>query len=253
MTVSASAVFSKQISKSSQPTHEAVIERIFAHNKDTRSLFLRLPVGQALAFTPGQFLSFLLPIAGQMLTRPYSIASDPEEGNLLEICFNLVPNGPGSHYLFERQTGETVRFTGPWGTFVFAQPLQRECIFIADGVGIAPIRPMIKRALSLDAREPVRLLYGARKKEDFLYYAELQTLAQHHGQFSFEPLLLEPPSQWSGLTGALLETVERQYVHADNDRERHFYICGVGKQVTAIRDLLRQAGYLRRAVQYEKW
>jgi ferredoxin-NADP reductase len=253
LTASPSASFSKNIGKSSQPACEAVIERILEHNKDTRSLFLRLPAGQSLVFTPGQFLSFLLPISGQTLTRAYSIASDPENGNLLEICFNLVPGGPGSQYLFERKTGEVVRFTGPWGTFVFGQPPQAECVFIADGVGIAPIRPMVKRALSLETGRPVRLLYSAGKKEAFLYYSELQTLERRYTQFSFEPLLFEPPAQWCGLAGALLETVERQYVRADNERSRHFYICGVGSQVTAIRDLLRQAGYLRRAVQYEKW
>ena len=39
----------------------------------------------------------------------------------------------------------------------------------------------------------------------------------------------------------------------DADRGRHFYICGVGMPVTQLRDLLRGAGYQRRAVQYEKW
>jgi ferredoxin-NADP reductase len=112
---------------------------------------------------------------------------------------------------------------------------------------------MVKRALSLETGKPVRLLYSARKKEAFLYYSELQTLERRYRQFSFEPLLLEPPAQWRGLAGALSETVEGQYVRADNERNRHFYICGVGSQVTAIRDLLRQAGYLHRAVQYEKW
>jgi ferredoxin-NADP reductase len=253
LTTSLSASPSKGGDKSSQTAYEAVVERILEHNKDTRSLFLRLPAGQSLVFTPGQFLSFLLPISEQILTRAYSIASDPEDGNLLEICFNLVPGGPGSQYLFERKTGEVVRFTGPWGTFVFGQPPQAECVFIADGVGIAPIRPMVKRALSPEIERPVRLLYSARKKENFLYYSELRALERHYPQFSFEPLLLEPPAQWRGFAGALPETVERQYIRADNERTRHFYICGVGSQVTAIRDLLRQAGYLRRAVQYEKW
>lgn len=253
MAVSSSVSVSKNISKSSQPAYEAVVERILEHNKDTRSLFLRLPAGQSLIFTPGQFLSFLLPISEQILTRAYSIASDPEEGNILEICFNLVPGGPGSQYLFERQTGEVLRFTGPWGTFVLDQPPQAECVFIADGVGIAPIRPMVKRALSRETARPVRLLYGARRREDFLYYSEILDLARRYSQFSFAPLLLEPSVQWDGFTGVLSKAVEKQYVYADNERNRHFYVCGVGSQVTNIRDLLRQAGYPRRAVQYEKW
>ena len=37
---------------------------------------------------------------------------------MLEICLNLVPDGPGSQYLFGLGVGALVRFTGPWGTFV---------------------------------------------------------------------------------------------------------------------------------------
>ena len=253
MTTASTTSLVKDASKSSHIVHEAVIERIFEHKADTRSLFLRLPVEQTVKFRPGQFLSFLLPIAGQTVTRAYSITSDPENGNLLEICFNLVHDGIGSHYLFERQVGNILRFTGPWGTFVLEHPPQTECVFIADGVGIAPMRPMIKRALALNIGRSVRLLYSALNEECLLYCSELQLLEQRYAQFSFTPLLSIPSGQWDGLAGASLETVEQQYVRADGNRDRHFYICGVGNQVTALRDLLRQSGYQRRAVQYEKW
>ena len=42
-------------------------------------------------------------------------------------------------------------------------------------------------------------------------------------------------------------------IEGDTDRSRQFYICGVGPGVLEIRDLLRSAGYERRAVHYEKW
>jgi len=234
-------------------TYEATIERIFQHNVDTRSFFLRLRSDQHLTWKAGQFLSLLLPIAGGTLIRPYSIASSPEEGNLLEICLNLVPDGPGSQYLFARTVGETLRFTGPWGTFVFDQPPQAECVFIADGTGIAPIRPMIRRAAAGESGPPLQLLYSAVQESGLLYRQEWEAYAQVCPWFSFTPLLSSPVSGWSGLQGSLVEYVERRYVSGDGDRSRHFYICGVGQQVTQLRDLLRHAGYQRRAVQYEKW
>jgi ferredoxin-NADP reductase len=249
-----SASIAENASKRTQSVYEAVIERILEHTADTRSLFLRLPAGQRLVFKPGQFLSFFLPVTEQVLTRPYSIASDPENGNLLEICFNLVPGGLGSRYLFERRIGDTLRFTGPWGTFVLDQAPQSECIFIAEGPGIAPIRPMIKRALAAeDGGSVVRLLYKAEEEQEILYHAEWQSWAQSSERFHFVPLLSYPPAGWNGLRGSLLEQVERAYIQADSNRSRCFYICGVGSQVIALRDLLRQAGYQRRAVQYEKW
>jgi len=241
------------VSSSSRVTYEATIERLYPHNVDTRSFFLRLGGDQHLTWKAGQFLSLLLPIAGETLIRPYSIASCPEEGNLLEICLNLVPEGPGSHYLFARTIGETLRFTGPWGTFVFDQPPQAECVFIADGTGIAPIRPMIRQAVACEPGPPLQLLYSAVQESGLLYRQEWEACAQVCPRFGFTPLLSNPTSNQPGFSGSLVEYVERHYVSEDSDRSRHFYICGVGQQVTQLRDLLRHAGYQRRAVQYEKW
>lgn len=237
----------------SRTIYEATIEHILEHTPDTRSFFLRLTDKKRLAFLPGQFLSFSLPVGGETLTRPYSIASSPEDNDLLEICLNVAPNGMGSHYLFSREGGDTLRFTGPWGTFVLDQPPEAECVFIADGPGIAPIRPMLRRALTSAPSLPVRLLYSAPSERDLLYREEWEAWRKNCDRFVFMPLLSQPSAGWLGLHGSLLEYVERRYVFQDDDRSRHFYICGVGQQVTQLRDLLRRAGYQRRAVLYEKW
>jgi len=198
--------------------YEARVARIVEHAPDTRSLFLS---GPRIAFRPGQFISCLLPVGGETLIRPYSLASSPEEDDL-EICLNLVPGGRASPYLLTLPVGAQVRFTGPWGTFVLDRAPEAEAVFIADGTGIAPIRPMLRRALATATRHPLRLLYGAFHNEHV-------------------------PS------ARLRDEVARRWVDGDADRARRFFICGVGAIVPALRDLLRGAGYERRAVQYEKW
>jgi ferredoxin-NADP reductase len=235
-----------------RPSSVAIVERIEHHTADTRSLFLR-PTNGPLAFLPGQFLSLLLPVDGEVLTRPYSIASSPEDNDLLEICFNEVPGGRGSHYLCSLAPGARINFTGPWGTFRIDQPPAAECIFLAEGTGIAPIRPMIRRVLESEHSFSVYLLYSAEDEAHLLYWNELLSWTRRHPQFVFEPILPTPPDGWTGLRGSLMEYVESRYVRGDADRSRHFYICGVGPSVTQLRDLLRGAAYQRRAVQYEKW
>ncbi len=235
-----------------RPSSVALVERIEHHTADTRSLFLR-PTTGPLAFLPGQFLSLLLPVDGAVLTRPYSIASSPEANELLEICLNEVPGGRGSHYLCSLEPGARINFTGPWGTFTLDQPPPAECIFLADGTGIAPIRPMIRRVLESAPSLPVHLVYRAEDEGHLLYRNELVSWTRQHPRFVFEPMLPPSTDGWRGLRGTLLEQVEARYVKGDADRGRHFYICGVGPVVTQLRDLLRGAGYQRRAVQYEKW
>ena len=233
--------------------YEAVIEQIVERAPDTRSLFLRLPADQNLTFTPGQFLSFQLPGEGKTLTRAYTIASNPEDTGPLEICLNLVPDGPGSQYLFTRRVGDSLSFTGPWGAFVLEQPPQAECVFIADGTGIAAIRPMIQRALDCSPQFPLHLLYGTQREEDLLYRKDIEKWGKACPIFTWSYLVSHPAENWPGLQGSLREQVARRYVQQDEDRARHFYICGIGKRVLQLRDLLRKSGYERRAVQYERW
>jgi ferredoxin-NADP reductase len=235
-----------------RPSSVALVERIEHHTADTRSLFLRPPTGP-LAFLPGQFLSLLLPVDDAVLTRPYSIASSPEDNELLEICLNEVPGGRGSHYLCSLEPGAQINFTGPWGTFTLAQPPAAASIFLADGTGIASMRPMIRRVLESGSSFPVHLVYRAEDEGHVLYRNELVSWARQHPRFVFESMLPTSSDGWRGLHGTLLEHVEARYVKGDTDRSRHFYICGVGPVVTQLRDLLRGAGYQRRAVQYEKW
>lgn len=218
----------------------ARLEDVTDHGGDVRSLFVR--PARPFAFAPGQFVSCLLPVGGQRLTRPYSIASHPETPERLELLLNLVPDGPGSHHLFSLRPGAELTLTGPWGTFVVDQPCAAETIFIADGTGIAPIRPMLRRALAT-GRQTTTLLHAADAPQPHVYADEHAALAAADDRLTFDRLA----------SADLLAEVERRYVHADDDRRRHFFVCGVGDVVVRLRQLLRGAGYERRAVRYEKW
>ncbi len=228
----------------SRSTWLSVVDRIVDHNDDTRSIFLQMREGSRFAFVPGQFISILIPLGDEMRRRAYSIAS--MNGSVLEICFNQVAGGLGVRWLFERAPGDAVEFMGPFGNFVLGQPPQVETIFIAEGTAIAPILPMLHRAQS-SSHAPMFLLYAASDRAHILYSAELETLASDDANFHFETLIGD------NVYEHLHDEVSRRWVTADANRARQFYICGVGKGVVKIRDLLRGSGYERRAVHYEQW
>jgi ferredoxin-NADP reductase len=128
-----------------------------------------------------------------------------------------------------------MQFTGPWGTFVLDEAPAAAAVFVAIETGIAPIRPMLHRALAT-ATHPVTLLHAATHP---IYRDELARLA------TLEYVAIDPDD--------VEDTVRRRYLDGDADRSRHFFICGVGPIVPRLRDVLRGGGYARRAVQYEKW
>jgi ferredoxin-NADP reductase len=152
------------------------------------------------------------------------------------------------HWLFERRVGDTIDFSGPFGTFTIDRAPEAELGFIAEGTAIAPIRPMLKRALASSSSK-IHLIHAATDREHILYTAELDEIAKTATNFSYEPVIAPADRIYD----RLLELAETRWVIGDADRTRDLYICGVGKGVIRLRDLLRGAGYERRAVHYEQW
>jgi ferredoxin-NADP reductase len=233
-------------------TYRAELTRVHEHHPGTRSLFLRLPAGERLAFTPGQFISCALPVgADATLVRPYSLASSPEDAEL-EICVDLVAGGLGSTYLFERAPGDGLEFTGPFGSFALADPPAAPLVFIGEGTGIAPLRPMVRRALERGGTQPITVLHGARWDHELVYRDDFETWAERHPRLQWEPVLLATEAEL-GPIDALEGLALERFVRDDDDRSRRFWICGVGPMVGRLRDALRVAGYERRAVRAEQW
>ncbi|MBF6568162.1 MAG: FAD-dependent oxidoreductase [Candidatus Binataceae bacterium] len=231
----------------------ATVERIVDHNDDTRSLFLRSAETPLSGFIPGQFISIAIPLPGETRSRPYSIASSPEDGEPFELCFNRVPGGAGVEHLFARRIGDRISFTGPYGLFTLDRPPDTELVFIAEGTGIAPIRPMIRRALAIATAHPIRLLYGALDDAHLLYRRELEQASRANSGFQIEWITSNRSGGIEWLYAELLRRAEQRWIKADSVRARHVYICGVGAGVLRLRDLLRGSGYERRAVKYEQW
>jgi len=232
-----------------RPTYRARVERIFDHCEDTRSLFLRTVSDTLPQYSPGMFVSISIPLANETRVRPYTIATSPEDGEPFELCFNLVPDGPGAAWMFERTVGDLLDFTGPFGAFTLERAPECEMVFIAEETTIAPIRPMLRRALSQPAAHQIHLLYAAERSEHLLYRPELELLSNAYPRFRFEPLVIEHDFLYQ----RLLDEVQRRWVTSDSGRSRHFYVCGIGSGVLKLRHLLREAGYERRAVRYERW
>jgi ferredoxin-NADP reductase len=220
--------------------HQGTVTRVVDHAPGVRSLHLALAA--PLRHLPGQFISCALPSGEQTLTRAYTIASHPADPLAIEIVFNLVPGGLGSTSLFGLTIGDVVHFTGPWGTFTLDTQPDAETIFVADGICIAPIRPMLARACATGTH-PIHLLYGTGPNAPLLYQAELRALADRHARFT-----------WSAVDTARLEAeVSAAFVAADEDRRRHFFVCAIGDRLRRLRRLIRDAGYDRHALHFERW
>jgi ferredoxin-NADP reductase len=198
-----------------------------------------------LEFLPGQFVSFSGEIGGRKVTRAYSFAAPPA-GERFELCLNRVEGGPFSSYLFTLEAGARVPMKAPYGAFTWREPAS-DSLLIATGTGIAPFLAMLPPRLAKDTVNRYTLLFGARH---FLYREELERLARGHENFRLLPTLTRPPAGWTGLTGHVQAHLADL---AGSRRDWIVYLCGLKAMVDDVRRILKEWGFDRRQIVYEKY
>jgi|SRR5215831_3337147 len=204
-------------------------------------------------FVAGQWLSVRANMPdGEEIIRAYSIASPPTESRNFAFCLNRVQDGFMSNHLCDMAEGQEVSFQGPFGNFILRPPM-RDTIFIATGTGIAPFRSMLHWLLADPERyQETRLwlLFGVRTEQDIYYREEFEQLAAKHENFTFLPTLSRGSAEWKGLRGYVQEHVPG--IIGDR-KDMHAYICGLDKMVRANRNLLKDLGWDRKQIMYERY
>ncbi|GIG91548.1 PDR/VanB family oxidoreductase [Plantactinospora endophytica] len=191
-------------------------------------LTLRHPAGAALpSWEPGAHVDLLL---RPDLVRQYSLCGDPADRTELRVAVLRETAGRGgSAYVHdELPVGATVRVRGPRNSFALL-PAKRY-LFIAGGIGITPIVPMLAAAEAAGA--DWRLVYGGRSRASMAFRTELR---QRYG----DRVSIQPQDE----TGLL----DLPTLLADPDPDRLVYCCGPEPLLGAVQDNCRQwpAGTLR--------
>ncbi|WP_406175713.1 PDR/VanB family oxidoreductase [Streptomyces sp. NBC_00996] len=133
------------------------------------ALTLRHPLGEELpSWEPGAHIDVVL---GPGLERQYSLCGDPSDRRAWRIAVLREPDGRGgSSYVHEQLgQGDKVRVRGPRNHFGL-RPAPRYR-FIAGGIGITPILPMLAAAEAAGAEWT--LLYGGRSRRSMAFAEEL--------------------------------------------------------------------------------
>jgi ferredoxin-NADP reductase len=116
------------------------------------------------------------------LVRQYSLCGDPADRRRWEVAVLREPDGRGgSRHVHERLApGARLDVDGPRNHFELAG--SPAYLFVAGGIGITPILPMISAAEAAGARW--RLLYGGRKRTSMAF---LDRLAGYGDRVSVRP------------------------------------------------------------------
>jgi ferredoxin-NADP reductase len=146
-------------------------------------LTLRHAAGRRLPeWAPGAHVDLVLGNGDASLIRQYSLCGDMAAAASYEVAILREPNGRGgSSYAHDvLHEGMTVRVRGPRNHFALV-PAQRY-VFIAGGIGITPIVPMIAAVAGQGL--PWRLLYGGRTRTSMAFR---ELAARYPGQVRICP------------------------------------------------------------------
>ncbi|MER5267127.1 FAD/NAD(P)-binding protein [Actinosynnema sp. NPDC002837] len=174
------------------------VERRTRETADSATLTLR-PADEPLApFRPGQFAMLYAHGVGEV---PISVSGIPETGDLVHTIRSV---GAVSRALHDSTPGTVLGVRGPFGTAWRLDGVD-DLLIVAGGIGLAPLRPAVRHALTHRHRyRRVVLVAGARTPTDFLYRDELRRWDDDSG---VEVLLTvdQPGDGWTGRIGFVTE------------------------------------------------
>lgn len=194
-----------------------VVDRVDGLAEGIVGLTMRDPDGGQLPeWTPGSHVDLVL---REDLIRQYSLCGDPADRDVYRVAVLREPQGRGgSAFVHEEITvGSQTVVRGPRNHFTF-RPAP-SYLFVAGGIGITPILPMVAAAQASGA--DWRLVYGGRRADSMAFRAELETYGD---RVSLRPQdvagLLDVPALLGDLApgtvvyccgpGTLLTAVEQQ-------------------------------------------
>lgn len=148
--------------------------RVVAHDENVVALTFAAADGKDLQrWHPGSHIDVHLPSG---LVRQYSLCGDPDRLDTYRIAVRRIPDGGGgSIEMHELTPGATVTTHGPRNAFPLTVPgygsPTRRFRFIAGGIGITPILPMLglARRLGVDWS----MVYAGRTKDSLPFLDEV--------------------------------------------------------------------------------
>lgn len=127
--------------------------------------------GGDFRFAPGQFNMLYVFGVGEI---PISISGNPDARRSLVHTTRAV--GTVTKAMRKLRRGGMLGVRGPYGTqWPVEEAEGNDVVFVAGGIGLAPLRPAMYRVLShREKYGKVVLLYGTRSPSDILYRKELE-------------------------------------------------------------------------------
>jgi ferredoxin-NADP reductase len=205
---------------------------------------------------PGQHYDLRLTAPdGYQAQRSYSVASEPERTEEIDLTIEWLEDGEVSSYMHEVVVvGDQVEVRGPvGGYFVWEASMGGPLLLVAGGSGVVPLMAMIRHHAAAGSTIPCRLLYSVRTPEHVIYAQELE--ARRTSDIGLEVLYTftraQPPG-WSGYARRIDQRMLSEVIQPLGKATQTF-VCGPTLFVEAAADALAQIGIAPDRIRTERF
>lgn len=196
--------------------------------KDGKKLFEHIPGQCAMLSVPG--------VSEAMI----SITSSPTNKEYME--FSVKKCGCLSTWLHEMDVGQQITVRGPYGNgFPVDTDLKgKDLLFIAGGIGLAPLRSVINYVR--DKRSDygsVQIVYGSRSKADLVDYQEIIDEWMKTERVEVNLTIDNPQDDWDGHVGFIPNYVKE----LNPDIRKTILMCGPPIMIKFTLNGLKELGF----------
>ncbi len=215
------------------PVLYRVVERI-EEAPEVVTLRVQPAFGRLPSFLPAQFSMIGVLGVGEV---PISISSPVDDRTT--HAYTIRRAGAVTSALVDRSVGRVITVRGPFGRAWDLQRVgQRHAVFVAGGIGLAPLRAAIEGVTRGGLADRVSVLVGSATPKQQIYGDWLTALARDGVDVRRSVDVGNPSTEWDGHVGLVTDLIPQAIEGPDVVA----FVCGPDRMMTATCAALRQAG-----------
>ena len=215
-----------------------IVTDIRTDTPDVKTFRVEAPEGGVMfKHMPGQCAFLSMPGVGEAL---FSITSSPTQTNYME--FSIKRCGCVTEWLHAMEVGQQITVRGPYGNgFPVETDLKgKDLLFIAGGIGLAPLRSVINYCRDNRANYgTIDIIYGSRSKEDLVDYDEIVNEWMKEDGINVHLTIDREQDNWDGHVGFVPNYVKE----VNPDLSKTVLMCGPPIMIKFTLGALKELGF----------
>ncbi len=224
---------------------ETEVTGVIQRTEDVKSVRFRRPKG--FDYLSGQWAFVTVGGEEEQKTKPLSFSSSPTE-DFLEFTKRLTGHEFSNDFA-AMEVGDAATIRGPYGKLTLQENHKKICM-LSGGIGVTPLRSMIRYSTDKVLETSIILLYSNRFEDDSIAFMDdFDEMRARNPNLEVIVTITRPGHGWKGLAGRISQEMIEKKV--PDYSARVFYSCGPKPMVDAMVAMLSEMGLPEKQIKYE--